>query len=99
MHNIVGVVACPSEPTVLCGVTSKSNSGTVILVYVDDLIIESEKPEGIAEVREAISAKVKVKITGSFGNSMTEGGALVFLCKTIRRPPYSNEVMHLRSGT
>lgn len=89
----VGVVACPSEPTVLCGVTKRSQPGTVILVYVDDLIIGSESPEGIAEVKAALESRVKVKVTGEMTNSTGDGGTLVFLGKTIHRPSHSNELI------
>ena len=67
----------------------------MILVYGDNLIIGSERVEGIAKVRDSISSKVKVQPTGSFGNSTTDSGSLVFLGKTIQRPPHSNsnEVM------
>ena len=89
----VGVISCPSEPTVLCGITKRSRSGTVVLVYVDDLIVGSEFPGGLVEIREALGSRVKVKVTGEMSNSSGSGGTLLFLGKTIQRPELSNELM------
>ena len=90
-----GLISSPSEPSILAGKTVATQRFSVVLVYVDDLIIASTHEDGIQEIKDAIASRVKVKTTGAMTNSSGEGGSLRFLGKDIRRPKFSNEI-HLR---
>ena len=87
-----GVLPCPTEPTILAGTAAKSRAGVILLVYVDDIIIAATHPDGIAEIREALSAHVKVKTTGVMTNSQGQGGHLHFLGKDITRSQFSQKI-------
>ena len=87
-----GVLPCPTEPTILAGTAAKSRAGVILLVYVDDIIIAATHPDGIAEIREALSAHVKVKTTGVMTNSKGQGGHLHFLGKDITRSQFSQKI-------
>ena len=93
LRDNAGLITCPSEQTILAGVTNPSGVPTAVLVYVDDLLVGALSPRGIDDVRSALSASLKVKTTGSIASSRGVGGKLMFLGREVIRPQHSSSML------
>ena len=93
LRDNAGLLKCPSEQTILAGVTKKSNSPSIVLVYVDDLLVGSLSPRGIQDIRGALEESLKVKTTGVITNASKEGGRITFLGREIIRPNQSDRLL------
>ena len=93
LRDNAGLITCPSEQTILAGVTNPSGVPTAVLVYVDDLLVGALSPRGIDDVRSALSASLKVKTTGSITSSRGVGGKLMFLGREVIRPQHSSSML------
>ena len=86
LKDNAGLLKCPSEQTIMAGVTNPSGSPSIVLVYVD----LSQK--GAEDVSKALEESLKVKITGVITNSSKEGGRIMFLGREIIRPNRSDQL-------
>ena len=93
LRDNAGLLKCPSEQTTLAGVTKKSNSPSIVLVYVDDPLVGSLSPRGIQDIRGALEESLKVKTTGMITNASKEGGRITFLGREIIRPNQSDRLL------
>ena len=93
LRDNAGLITCPSEQTILAGVTNPSGVPTAALVYVDDLLVGALSPRGIDDVRSALSASLKVKTTGSITSSRGVGGKLMFLGREVIGPQHSSSML------
>ena len=92
LKDNAGLIKCPSEQTIMAGVTNPSGSPSIVLVYVDDLLVASLSQKGMEDVRKALEESLKVKITGAITNSSKEGGRIMFLGREIIRPNRSDQL-------
>ena len=93
LRDNAGLLKCPSEQTILAGVTKKSNSPSIVLVYVDDLLVGSLSPRGIQDIRGALEESLKVKTTGMITSASKEGGRITSLGREIIRPNQSDRLL------
>ena len=63
--------------------TEKDKSITLVLVYVDDLLVYSENPATAVSLYRSLAKKYKMKLTGSL--KPEETGQLEFLGRVITR--------------
>ena len=93
LRDNAGLLRGPSEQTILAGVTKKSNSPSIVLEYVDDLLVGSLSPRGIQDIRGALEESLKVKTAGMITNASKEGGRITFLGRDIIRPNQSDRLL------
>ena len=92
LKDNAGLWNCPSEPTILAGTAQPSNAPSIVLVYVDDLLVASTSRAGIKDVRSALEVSLKVKTAGEISNSNGPGGKILFLGREVIRPQYSESL-------
>ena len=60
----------------MCGLSKKSGSPVIVMIYVDDLLVGSISLKGISDVRDALQETLKVKTTGTLKTSKGPGGTI-----------------------
>ena len=61
LQDNANLICCPSEPTIMAGVTRKSSCPVVSMTYVDGLLIGALSSKGVDDVRECLEETLKVK--------------------------------------